>query len=190
MNNKHLLAIALSAYPLTLAANDVQMKQPHLLGGATTVFYKSHNASLLPVCNLGIMRWDSFYIGNAFFKKPWVIAPASTTVRDGRSPLFNSNTCQGCYVKDGRGKPPTGLDNKFFSTLVRLSIPALTNADKAVTLKHGVVPEPVYGDQLQLSGIKGEVKPSVSFTTINGELFWLNRLINIPDFYTMGARAI
>ena len=172
MNNKHLLAIVLSAYPLTLAANDVQMKQSQLLGGATTVFDKSHNAFSLPARNLGIMRRDSFFIGNAFFKQPWVSAPASTTARDGLGPLFNSNTCQGCHVKDGRGKPPTGPEDEFRSTLIRLSIPALSDADREIALKHGVVPEPMYGDQLQSSGIrgvKGEGKPSVSFTTIEGQ---------------------
>lgn len=172
MRNKHLLAIILSAYPLAVAANDVQLRQSQLLGGATTVFDKSHNAFSLPARNLGIMRRDGFFIGNAFFKQPWVTAPASTTARDGLGPLFNSNTCQGCHVKDGRGKPPTGPEDKFLAALVRLSIPAIRDADKAVALKEGAVPEPAYGGQLQPSGIpgvKGEAIPSVSFTSIEGQ---------------------
>ena len=171
MNNRHLLAAVLSAFPLIVSANDKQTQQSQLLGGATTVFDKSHNAFSLPARNLRMTQRGKFFVGNAFFKQPWIFAPSPTTVRDGLGPLFNSDTCQGCHVKDGRGKPPTTPEDRFLSTLVRLSIPAKTTADKATVLKYGVVPEPSYGEQLQpkgTPGIKGEASPSVSFTTIKG----------------------
>ncbi|MEZ5535822.1 MAG: di-heme oxidoredictase family protein [Thiolinea sp.] len=143
-----------------------------LSGGATTVFDTSRNAFSLPAKNLGILRRDNFFIGNAFFKQPWVIAPASTSARDGLGPLFNTNTCQGCHVKDGRGQPPLSKDDDFLSALVRLSVPALTAEHDELVLKTGVVPEPNYGDQLQpkgIPGVKGEATPRLSYQQISGQ---------------------
>lgn len=148
-----------------------KLHDPRLSGGKTTVFDTSHNAFSLPANNLGIMRRDSFFIGNAFFKQPWVSSPASTTARDGLGPVFNANTCQGCHVKDGRGQPPITKDDKFITALVRLSIPAVSDEQKAIAKKHGVVPEPNYGDQLQprgVPGVKGEGTPRLRYSEIKG----------------------
>lgn len=141
-------------------------------GGDTTVFDKSHNAFSLPARNLSILRRDNFFIGNAFFKQPWIAAPASTKARDGLGPLFNTNTCQSCHVKDGRGRPPLNDDENFLSALMRLSIPATTEAHQAQLIQNGVIPEPTYGDQLQpgaVPGIKGEGRPAISYENITGQ---------------------
>jgi CxxC motif-containing protein (DUF1111 family) len=123
-------------------------------GGATTVMDTGANAFSLPAANLSISRRDRFSIGNSFFRNPWVIAPSSTRARDGLGPLFNTNTCQSCHIKDGRGQPPA--DNEpLVSALVRLSIPAATEADQLLMQRSGVVPEPVYGGQLNNFGIPG-----------------------------------
>ena len=136
---KHLLATALSILLLMGTANSVAdgtgkitsgKHDPRLSGGATTVANTRRNAFSLPARNLSILRRDNFFIGNAFFKQPWVIAPASTSARDGLGPLFNANTCQSCHVKDGRGHPPLEKPESFRSILVRLSIPATTHAHK------------------------------------------------------------
>lgn len=144
----------------------------HLSGGATTVLDKSSNAFSLPANNLSILRRDDFFIGNAFFKQPWVIAPSSTSARDGLGPLFNSNTCQGCHVKDGKGHPPLTREDSFLSTLVRVSIPAETAEQKALLTTAGVVPEPNYGDQIQpksIPGVKGEATPRFEYEEIAGQ---------------------
>lgn len=174
---KHLLAIVpglLLAPGLANSAETAPSKPAAALysGGATTVFDKTRNAFSLPAKNLGILRRDNFFIGNAFFRQPWVIAPASTSARDGLGPLFNTNTCQGCHVKDGRGQPPLSKDDAFLSTLVRLSIPAITGDHKAQVMKSGVVPEPNYGDQLQpkgIPGVKAEASPRLRYEEVSGQ---------------------
>ncbi len=51
-----------------------------------------------------------------------MIAPSTTTARDGLGPLFNTNACQNCHIKDGRGHPPLPDAPNAVSMLVRLSI--------------------------------------------------------------------
>ncbi|MBF2949497.1 thiol oxidoreductase, partial [Pseudomonas aeruginosa] len=126
----------------------------HLSGGTTTVLQSDRNAFSLPSANLAPSRRLDFSVGNSFFRNPWVIAPSSTTARDGLGPLFNTNACQNCHVKDGRGHPPGADAVSAVSMLVRLSIPA-GPADGKTLLHQGVIPEPTYGGQLQDVGIPG-----------------------------------
>jgi len=118
-------------------------------GGGTTVQKEGANAYSLPAGNLPLSKRLDFSVGNSFFRNPWVQAPASTDARDGLGPLFNTNGCQNCHIKDGRGHPPEADDLHAVSMLVRLSIPAKTPQQKRYYLQHGVLPEPVYGAQLQ-----------------------------------------
>jgi len=117
-------------------------------GGAATVNKSDRNAFSLPSANLSPTRRLDFSVGNSFFRNPWVIAPSTTTARDGLGPLFNTNACQNCHIKDGRGHPPdAGADNAV-SMLVRLSIPdEPAYAERIKQL--GLIPEPTYGTQLQ-----------------------------------------
>ncbi len=80
--------------------------QERFPGGSTTVNKFDSNAFSLPSANLAPTRRLDFSVGNSFFRNPWVIAPATTTSRDGLGPLFNTNACQNCHIKDGRGHPP------------------------------------------------------------------------------------
>ncbi|MEG2797835.1 MAG: thiol oxidoreductase, partial [Pseudomonas sp.] len=59
-------------------------------GGAATVRKTDQNAFSLPSANLPPSRRVDFSVGNSFFRNPWVIAPATTTARDGLGPLFNT----------------------------------------------------------------------------------------------------
>ncbi len=122
-----------------------------LSGGSTTTTVTGTEAFSMPSANLTPVRQLAFNVGNSFFRNPWVSAPSSTAARDGLGPLFNTNTCQSCHIKDGRGHPPLSDDSNAVSMLVRLSIPAqLDNAQHQTQLLHdGVIPEPVYGGQLQ-----------------------------------------
>ncbi|ALI00244.1 thiol oxidoreductase [Pseudomonas sp. FW306-02-F02-AA] len=123
-------------------------------GGAATVRKTDQNAFSLPSANLSPTRRLDFSVGNSFFRSPWVIAPSTTTARDGLGPLFNTNACQNCHIKDGRGHPPTADSNNAVSMLVRLSIP--NEPAYAKLIEHmGVVPEPVYGGQLQDMAVPG-----------------------------------
>ncbi|GIZ11286.1 di-heme oxidoredictase family protein [Pseudomonas sp. NCCP-436] len=125
-----------------------------LSAGAATVRKVDHNAFSLPSANLNAQRRLEFAVGNSFFRNPWVIAPATTTARDGLGPLFNTNACQNCHIRDGRGHPPAADAGSAASLLVRLSIPAAAGQAELVK-RLGVVPEPTYGTQLQDMAIPG-----------------------------------
>ncbi|MCK6264112.1 c-type cytochrome [Vibrio sp. ZSDE26] len=118
-------------------------------GGDTSVKKEGPNAYSMPANNLPMLNRLDFSVGNSFFRNPWVQAPASTDARDGLGPLFNTNGCQNCHIKDGRGHPPEENDQHAVSMLVRLSIPAMTDEQKKAYIKDGVIPEPTYGGQLQ-----------------------------------------
>ncbi|MDD0844714.1 di-heme oxidoreductase family protein [Pseudomonas sp. Gutcm_11s] len=121
-----------------------------LSGGATTVSQRDQNAFSLPSANLAPSRRLDFAVGNSFFRNPWVIAPSTTTARDGLGPLFNTNACQNCHIKDGRGHPPEANAISAASMLVRLSVPGDDSpAHAELRQRLGVIPEPVYGGQLQ-----------------------------------------
>lgn len=118
-------------------------------GGNTTVKKSGPNAFSMPANNLPMSKRLDFSVGNSFFRNPWVEAPASTDARDGLGPLFNTNGCQNCHIKDGRGHAPEKGDTHAVSMLVRLSIPAVTEEQKQTVIRSGNIPEPTYGGQLQ-----------------------------------------
>ena len=124
-------------------------------GGETTVFANGKNAFSFPAANLTDEERTRFVIGNSFFKRNWVEAPASTTARDGLGPHFLARSCGGCHLFDGRGEPPPwrqGLsDEQPLALLIRLSVPGV---DAHGGPKH----EPVYGDQFNTAAIQN-VKP-------------------------------
>ncbi|VVQ24879.1 hypothetical protein PS934_05796 [Pseudomonas fluorescens] len=137
-------------------------------GGSATVRKTDQNAFSMPSANLPPSRRVDFSVGNSFFRSPWVIAPSTTTARDGLGPLFNTNACQGCHIKDGRGHPPTPDDVNAVSMLVRLSIPDAPVYAKVIE-QLGVVPEPVYGGQFQdmsVPGVAPEGKVRVDYTAV------------------------
>lgn len=139
-----------------------------LSGGSATVKKADRNAFSLPSANLSPLRRLDFSVGNSFFRNPWVIAPSTTIARDGLGPLFNTNACQNCHIKDGRGHPPTPDALNSVSMLVRLSIP--DDPAWAPLIKQiGVLPEPVYGGQLQdmaIPGVAPEGKVRVDYDEI------------------------
>lgn len=134
-----------------------------------TVRKTDQNAFSLPSANLSPTRRLDFSVGNSFFRSPWVIAPSTTTARDGLGPLFNTNACQNCHIKDGRGHPPTPDAANAVSMLVRLSLP---NDPAYATLieQVGIVPEPVYGGQFQdmaIPGVAPEGKVRVEYDPVS-----------------------
>ncbi|RAU47030.1 MULTISPECIES: di-heme oxidoredictase family protein [unclassified Pseudomonas] len=139
-----------------------------LSGGAATVSRSDRNAFALPSGNLSPVRRLDFSVGNSFFRSPWVIAPSTTTARDGLGPLFNTNACQNCHIRDGRGHPPEpGADNAV-SMLVRLSIPDDPMHGQRLQ-QLGLTPEPVYGMQLQdmaIPGVPPEGKVRVEYDSL------------------------
>lgn len=133
----------------------VPLTVPKAIGGATSVNKSDANAFSLPSANMSFERRMDFSTGNSFFRNPWVIAPASTGARDGLGPIFNTNGCQNCHIKDGRGHLPKADEANMVSVLVRVSVPPQSKEDWEQVHQHGVIPDPVYGDQIQDFAIPG-----------------------------------
>lgn len=139
------LLSSLLCFTLPATAFAYQVKS----GGDTSTNKQGANAFSMPANNLPISKRLDFSVGNSFFRNPWVQAPATTDARDGLGPLLNTNGCQNCHIKDGRGHPPEEGEEQAVSMLVRMSIPALTAEQKQQLITSGVIPEPTYGDQLE-----------------------------------------
>lgn len=167
--------ISIAACSLSVSAQDAEVhpqSSPHTSfksGGATTVNKSGPNAFSLPAANLPLSKRLDFSVGNSFFRNPWVQAPATTDARDGLGPIFNTNGCQNCHIKDGRGHPPEPGDSNAVSMLVRLSIPATTAEQQRALITGGVIPDPIYGDQLQdfsNPGAKPEGQVAVTYRDV------------------------
>ena len=105
-----------------------------------------------------------FSFGNRLFNTNWVEAPASVKSFDGLGPMFNRVSCSGCHTKDGRGRPPENNQGPMDSMLLRISIPGKS-------ANGGVVPHPVYGDQISeraILHVPPEGRAEISYTEIAG----------------------
>jgi len=137
-----------------------------LSGGTASTTRGDANAFSMPSATLTAERKLDFSVGNSFFRSPWVIAPSTTTARDGLGPLFNTNACQNCHIRDGRGHPPAADAVNAVSMLVRLSIPDAPPYMQVIE-RLGVAPEPTYGVQLQdmaIPGVAPEGKVRVEYS--------------------------
>src|SRR6185369_7096453 len=129
-------------------------------GGALTVSEVGPDAYGMPGPTLPEGTRTAFLVGNSFFNRSWVAAPASVTDRDGLGPLFNARSCSACHLHDGRGRPPEAGETAV-SLLVRLSV-----VDEGQAR-----PEPTYGEQLQtraLPGLPAEAEVRFDYETVDG----------------------
>jgi CxxC motif-containing protein (DUF1111 family) len=126
-----------------------------LTGGTTTTKQAGTAAFSQPAANMSLLDKVDFSVGNSFFRNPWVIAPSSTTARDGLGPLFNTNGCQNCHIRDGRGHAPINAEDSAVSMLVRLSLTPQNDEQAHQQRLNGPIGEPNYGGQLQDFGIPG-----------------------------------
>jgi CxxC motif-containing protein (DUF1111 family) len=134
-----------------------------------------------------------FQLGFSIFKKLWVSSPASTKASDGLGPLFNARSCLRCHPANGRGHPPEPGDIDARTFLIRLSVPASTEEEKArlANKDANAIPHPVYGGQLQdraLPGLPPEARVDVSYETVpvklaDGEVVELRKpTFSLKDF--------
>jgi CxxC motif-containing protein (DUF1111 family) len=157
------------------------LADPSRPGGETTTTVQGANAFSQPAANLSFDDRLNFSVGNSFFRNPWVAAPATTEARDGLGPMFNTNSCQGCHIKDGRGHPPEEGQSNLVSTLVRLSIPATKERPRQI--HESVIAEPTYGDQAQdfaIAGVTPEMRiiwhwDKVDMPLVNGDTVELRK---------------
>lgn len=124
-------------------------------GGATTVARADVDAFGQPAANLDFIGDSLFEAGNHIFRTP-------RSGFKGTGPLFNAQSCQGCHVLDGRGSPPRDTLNPgnyagpLVSMLLRLNAQDVANPLAGYDSTSGVVPDPVYGGQLQTRSAWGD----------------------------------
>jgi CxxC motif-containing protein (DUF1111 family) len=148
---------------LVLSLEFVFAFESAVAGGGINTTDTSYNAFSHPLKKISKSHLDDFYVGQSFFKRPWVSAPASTKARDGLGPIFNANSCHSCHVRNGRGRLPEGKE-KIRSALIRLS-----TQDKK---SQATIPNPIYGDQIQPYSADnkiGEATPQFTYSEITGE---------------------
>ena len=129
------------------------------LGGDTTRVVASDKAYTFLAANAPPERQRAFFFGNRLFNTNWAEYPASVQAFDGLGPTFNRNSCSGCHVRDGRGRPPENPGDPMDSMLVRLS--AMPGGGQ----------HPAYGDQLNdraILGVKPEGRAIVEYDEIAG----------------------
>ncbi|WP_411823125.1 di-heme oxidoredictase family protein [Leptospira sp. 'Mane'] len=115
-------------------------------GGDTTTFDSTVNAFDLIANNVDdITRLVRFDNGNANFNLNWV--PVGSTALQGLGPTFNSTSCNGCHVRDGRGKPPDDGTN-LTTMLIRIG-----KAGEIHPITGGNVGLDNFGTQLNPRGI-------------------------------------
>ncbi len=162
-------ALAALCWPLwgNTSTDSSSAAQGELTAGEATAYATGRNAFSMPFPTLDDEENARFAVGNSFFRRNWVEAPASTTARDGLGPHFIARSCAGCHVQDGRGAPPDfrkGLREQPVALLIRLSIPG-------VGAHGGVVPDPVYGDQFNnaaVQGVQPEGQVRIRYQTLHG----------------------
>jgi CxxC motif-containing protein (DUF1111 family) len=128
------------------------------LGGDTTRVVASDQSFTFLAANAPAERERAFFFGNRLFNTKWAEYPASVKAFDGLGPLFNRNSCSGCHVRDGRGRPPESVGDPMDSMLVRLSAPDGS-------------PHPAYGDQLNdraIQGMRPEGRAIIAYDEIAG----------------------
>lgn len=134
-------------------------------GGATTVHETNRNAFSQPAANLDVKRRGEFFIGNAFFNSPWVMAPASAGARDGLGPLFNARSCDACHNNDGRGKPPAKPGERPIALVIQFATPTPGDNNEPRN-------DPRYGGNLNpfaIGGVPAEGTVRIEHTEIKGQ---------------------
>ena len=155
-------------------------------GGTTTVFQTGRTAFSLPLANITRENKRAHAVGNSFFNKNWVIAPASTEARDGLGPLFHAKSCSGCHTLDGRGAPPKSKNELMVGLLFRLSIPGKNE-------QCGPLPDPNFGGQLGVRAIPGfepEGNVAIDFEDVPGTFGDGSTYILKRPVYTLSTAKI
>lgn len=133
---------ALAFAALLSGCGPAQEEGVELLGGRATIHNTSGDAFTFPAPPLDDAQRDTFAIGDHFFNRNWVTAPASTSGFDGLGPTYNATSCSACHNLDGRAAPPKNEGDMFLGLLLRVSVPGQNEHG-------GPLPVPHYGDQLQ-----------------------------------------
>nr|WP_235008539.1 di-heme oxidoredictase family protein [Candidatus Halocynthiibacter alkanivorans] len=139
-------------------------------GGSTKFNNQTRDAFSFASSNMAFSSEMDFKVGNGFFKKLWVTAPASTVSSDGLGPIYNARACQRCHIKDGRGHTPQGDEDTGVSMFMRISIPKdASDLSEDLLAYMANAPEPNYGTQIQDKSIAGhsiEARMQIDYTPL------------------------
>jgi CxxC motif-containing protein (DUF1111 family) len=144
-------------------------------GGDTTVDDRTYTAFTHPAANLALAEQSKFTLGTSPFNFVWEIPQLG--------PAYNNDSCLGCHVGFGRGKPqigPTGIidiNGPQSEALVRVSTPDGIPAEPG-----GPGAVPGYGTQLHDHATNGVAEASVTLT-------WIETTAMFADGETISLRA-
>ncbi|NER83506.1 MAG: thiol oxidoreductase, partial [Leptolyngbya sp. SIO1D8] len=163
----------------------VQAQLPPQAGGDTTLNIRSSQAYAQPAPNLDDF-WDARHAaGDLAFEAAFVTPPAN--VNPGLGPLFNSSSCVGCHVNNGRGLPEKGQRVVRVSQLAmgEKAAPATERfyAAEAVAPAANTPPVPGMGTQVQEQGIYGHPPEAVI------EVTWQEQTGTYGDGTPYGLRS-
>lgn len=134
------LALALAAATPAASGPDQSSAPASLLvresGGAATARGDEARILAARISGLSEVQRRKARRGEAFFNSSFQPAPASSDLRDGLGPLFNSSNCRSCHNSLGRGRPPFEGDEMPVALVLQLSAPGADG---------GWGPDPVYG---------------------------------------------
>lgn len=142
---------------------DFEPGEENPAGTVTTTVTDDH-AFYQPLAGLSAAARTTYFAGQALFEMSWIVSanPSGSTIdRVGLGPTFNAVACQACHAKNGRGAPPLLNGAPLVSALLRISVEGTSDVG-------GPKPHPVYGDQVQptgIAGVPGEGSVSVTYTT-------------------------
>lgn len=114
-------------------------------GGAATVEVRDLDALEAPVRSLSLGNRSAFFLGEAAFEIPWVIAPSPRADQDGLGPMFHADSCRACHVHNAKGDAED-KGRAAVPLLLRLSSGEGANGPTGV---------PGYGTQLQPLALPG-----------------------------------
>ncbi|MDZ7925437.1 MAG: di-heme oxidoredictase family protein [Marinagarivorans sp.] len=168
-----------------------------LPGGATSVSTKPFARFDKPVANLAAGAKPHFYAGKALAQQPWIKAPATTDARDGLGPIYNARSCLACHIKGGKGRMPDDEQTQVQHALVRMSITDPAGAKNPRDPKK-MLPEPVYGEQLQTQStalshqLRGSTFTNPATDDVKPEAYayvrWHESTMTYPDGQTLNLR--
>ncbi len=154
------------------SATENDSKIEHSLVAAEAV---ARQALDRPMPGLDPAQRPRFADGRSLFRQVWVVAPSRDTDIDGLGPLYNRPACSSCHPANGRGRAPDSPGERMREMLVRLSVPGAGD--------HGAPrPHPVYGDQLNETGIPGVPGES------RAALHWQSSTFTFADGETVELR--
>lgn len=142
-------------------------KHPDSLSGGDLSHFKFGNISFeQEPYNLHWKLSALFDHGDGSFERPFKAAKKNLEhyASDGLGPLYNSTSCEGCHVADGRAAAPSE-EKGHEGLLFRVSVPGKG-------MHGGPKHHPVYGGQLADQAVEGhnpEVLPMISYEETQGE---------------------